>query len=168
LRGRQSRWHGHRHPPANRKRTPHRPGPGQTRATQSSKRDQESLAAARAQPAVPPKSGLWCAPMFLNMVSATVAPGACGEQLCPPPNSHPRATVKGASLLQKGALAFSDIWQHTLFLHAHQRWGGHPHNLICGESSDFLLSVGAQSWGDCLTRCREIRPTKPFHNVLIS
>lgn len=139
---------------------PGKPGPP--------KRDQESLAAARAQPAVPPKSGLWCAPMFLNMVSATVAPGACGEQLCPPPNSHPRATVKGASLLQKGALAFSDIWQHTLFLHAHQRWGGHPHNLICGESSDFLLSVGAQSWGDCLTRCRETRPTKPFHNVLIS
>jgi hypothetical protein len=128
----------------------------------------KSLAAARAQPAVPPKSGLWCAPMFLNMVSATVAPGACGEQLCPPPNSHPLATVKGASLLPKGALPFSDIWQHTLFLHAHQRWGGHPHNLICGESSDFLLSVGAQSWGDCLTRCRETRPTKPFHNVLIS
>ena len=95
-------------------------------------------------------------------------PGSLWGATLSTPQFPPRATVKGASLLQKGALAFSDIWQHTLFLHAHQRWGGHPHNLICGESSDFLLSVGAQSWGDCLTRCRETRPTKPFHNVLIS
>jgi hypothetical protein len=137
---------------------------------------QRALSGGVRKPAVPPKSGLWCAPMFLDLGSATVAPGGCGEQRwphTPPIPTHGPPCMDRAWTFPLGYPGhagflgtFRLTWQHTLFLHAHQRWGGHPHNLICGESSDFFLSVGAQSWWDCLTRCREIRPTKPFHNVI--
>jgi hypothetical protein len=76
-----------------------------------------------------------------------------GATLATPPHPHPRPTMNHewtSPLWKKDRWLFGTLqvdWQHTLFLHAHQRWGGHPHHLICGKSSDFFLSVGAQSWG---------------------
>ena len=84
-------------------------------------------------------------------------PGSLWGATLSTPQFPPTGHQNEASLSKKEHCLFGTrfrlTWQHTLFLRAHQRWGGHPHNLICRKSSEFLLSVGAYSWWDCLTHC---------------